>query len=412
MARARRTVRAFVAGLAAALAVACGVGAEDDTGAERTAEDEVAETLADQNAPLLVKDPRTLVALEQRGFALSRVLGVDDATDSSTSTEALLASKAYASIVNTVQFDLDMLRRQDPRSGVGVDFPHRQFDPTWLKSRQARFELVAVVNRLDRKHVGDGCGELRLVYRLAYTAPRSESRLPMTINVVIPQRDDGNGCRTVAKRWLDARSGSPAALLAGPLKDPAPVQQYEINFQAVRWPSNERREMGGHADYILRVFQPTEDGARMAPLENTPRTDLSAEEREELRGWIREHLDEIDDGTVVPEKSLATQARSVGPRGLARMANRAYAQLFADAEAAFGDLPLAETKQLKSGRPCHLVGSQVASPTGCAARTAPTTRSVRSRARRSAASSPPPRASRSASAITDRSRSASPRRTR
>src|SRR5204862_135612 len=114
----------------------------------------------------------------------------------------------------------------------------------------------------------------------------------MTVNVVYPQEDDGQACASVAKRWLAAKSGTADAPVAGPLGDLARPKQIEVNVQAPRWPSNARPEMGGHAEYILRVFRWTPGGAEASPLENTPRTDLDEAAREELRGWIRSHLAE------------------------------------------------------------------------------------------------------------------------
>jgi hypothetical protein len=316
----------IIAGLTAAVLVACSAAPS-----ETTAADEIAESLADDNAPLLVKDPRTLVGLEERGLSLAGVLGTPGATGADLATNG-----AYDRIVATIAFDLKRLRMADPRSGVGVDFPHRQLDPEWLRSRQSRFELVAVVNRLDRMHAG-GCGEMRLIYRLAYRAPRSESRLPVTFNVIFPQTGD---CKDLAQRWL--RTGpTAAALLDGPLASLPRWERIEIDYQAVRWPSNERRDMGGHAEYILRAFRRTADSVEQAPLENTPRTNLSEDDKEELRSWIRDHIGAIDEGTaIVPEKFLATHALSVGPHGLARAANRSFSQLFPDANAAFGDVAM------------------------------------------------------------------------
>jgi hypothetical protein len=335
-----RHLRSIFVGLAASAIVACSSSPDDPTASTAEA---VAETLADQDAPLLVKDPRTLVELESRGLGLHTVLGVKG-----TTAHDLAASPAYERIVDTIDFDLQRLRAHDPQSGPGIEFAHRQLDPKWLTSVESRFELVAVVNRLDRMHAG-GCGELRLIYRLAYTATRTASRLPMTVNVVFPQPDDGAHCASVAQRWLDAASGTADALMGGPLSHLSPIKQIEVDAQAVRWPSNERPEMGGHAEYILRVFRPAGENVEPAPLENTPRADLSDADREELRGWIREHLDQIDDGTaIMPEKFASTQAISVGPRGLARTANKTFAQLFKDPASAFGDLPLSTTKQTTS----------------------------------------------------------------
>jgi hypothetical protein len=339
MTRSFSFVRSVIVGLAAVGAIACG-SADPLDGVGAAGADESA---AASDPSLLVDDPGTLQDLETRGLGFASVLGT-----TGTTAEGLLASPAYARIAATVDHDLRTVHATDPASGIGVEFGHRLFDASWLRSPQARFELVAVVNRLDRKHVG-GCGELRLVYRLAYTSSRSASRLPMTVNVVYPQPDDHAGCSSVAQRWLDAKSGTADALLAGPLATLSPIKQIEINFQASRWPSNLRPDMGGQSEYILRVFRPTADAVEQVPLENTPRTDLAPADRDELRGWIRDHLAEIDDGTaIVPDKFLATQATSVAPRGLARTANRAYTQLFADGASAFGDLDFSQTTQIKS----------------------------------------------------------------
>jgi hypothetical protein len=304
-----------------ALASACAKSG-DSLGAS---ENDVAEELADDRAPVLVKDPRTLVALEDAGFSFSKVVG----------------DAKFRPIADTLTQDIDLLKRQDPKAGVGVEYAHRLFDTRWFSSNETRFELVAVVNRLDRKHVS-GCGEFRLIYRLAYTAKRTASRLPMTVNVVFPQPDDGHACQTVAQRWLDVKAGPPLANLP-------PIASIEVNLQSVRWPSNERPEFGGHAEYILRVFHVDADAITPALLENTPRSNLDDAERTELQAWVGENLSKIDDGTaLVPEKFLASKATSVGPAGGARDANRPWSRLFPDGTAAFGGLPFGDTQQLKS----------------------------------------------------------------
>ena len=83
-----------------------------------------------------------------------------------------------------------------------MKFTHRGFDPAWLSSSAVRLELVAVVNRIDRRVFHPGtCGELRFVYRAAYQAPDKDwfsSRLPLTVNV-------GSSCPTTASAARDAR---------------------------------------------------------------------------------------------------------------------------------------------------------------------------------------------------------------
>lgn len=323
-------MRKLHVGLVALLLGAAACASTSNPVTTGSAEDEIAEELADEQASLFVKDPRTLMALEERGLAFADVVGI--------------GSPAYDAIASTITEDLRILRLKDRKSGVGFDFPHRQFDPAWLHAKESRFELVGLVNRTDRQYAG-GCGELRLIYRLAYTGSVSASRLPMTMNVVFPQADDGAQCSTVAKRWLDAARGTPELLLAGPLAGLPAKARIEINLQAVRWPSNERPDMGGQAEYILRVFSVNAAGATPVPLENTPRTDLSPDERKELARWVGTHLDEIDRGTaLVPEKFLAEKAIAVGPIGIARLANRPWHQLYENKT--FAKLALPGTKQL------------------------------------------------------------------
>jgi hypothetical protein len=322
------------------LSIVPGVACTTESGSPVTSADDVAEELADDRAPVLVKDPRTLVQLEEAGFSFSKVV----------------TTAQMKPITDALTQDLDLMKRQDPKAGVGVENPHRLFDKRWFSSSQTRYELVGVVNRLDRAtaraatNPGAGnCGELRLIYRLAYTAKRTASRLPMTVNVVFPQADDGQACQTVAQKWLDAKSGTADALAKGPLAALPPIGSIEVNLQSARWPSNERPEFGGHAEYILRVFRAEGATVVSVPLENTPRSNLAESEVAELKQWVADNVAAIDDGTaIVPEKFLASKAISIGPAGGARDANRPWTRLFPDATAAFGALPLGETQQVAS----------------------------------------------------------------
>ncbi|MGY4482522.1 hypothetical protein ACVWWR_001713 [Bradyrhizobium sp. LM3.2] len=103
--------------------------------------------------------------------------------------------------------------------GVGEGFDVQLFDRANLKSRDTRFVLAGIVNRMDRAYVAeDSCGEIRLIYRLVRfeTKPdgtRAARRLPMTLNLVMKARDarqtDGSGkpvtCAegraTLARQW-------------------------------------------------------------------------------------------------------------------------------------------------------------------------------------------------------------------
>lgn len=220
----------------------------------------------------------------------------------------------------------------------------RAFDVRWLRSPYASFHLIGVVNRLDRRDFVGGCGEIRLVYRLAYQMPSGEdrvgSRLPFVVNVVLGVDDDGEDCASVARRQVDAPSDpkEQAAWLAspeGPLAG-ASLRQVELNAQVVRWPAGFETEFGGQAIYLLTVT--ALEGEAQAPvavartLENTVDTARllgDAKARDALAAWIAANLDDIDAGAYrIPEPFLATRALSYSTLGVNRRANKPFASLF------------------------------------------------------------------------------------
>lgn len=306
------------------------------------------EPIATPAPVVIVRDPQRLAALEREGLGFASVAFGQTATDNA----GLAADPYYGSLARAVGRELAAIARADAKAGVGLRHLHRLFDVRWLSSPRAWFELVAIVNRVDRRVFHPGtCGETRLVYRLAHrAAPKKgaeiRSRLPMTVNVVFFQPDDGAGCRDVASSWRDD------ALREGPLAPErlalARLKSIEIDVQSQRWPSTIRPDLAGHAGYLLQVFGRDEQARAMVaqPLENTidaERLRTHKAERDELLAWLREPatLAAIDRGTVVvPTKFLATRVESVTPRGLARRSNRPYAQTFAASD--FADLPLSE----------------------------------------------------------------------
>ncbi|HET6584659.1 MAG TPA: hypothetical protein VFG69_14470 [Nannocystaceae bacterium] len=326
------------------------------------ARDEPAEPAA-ATAPLgtpivLVTDPAALAMVEAAGWSLAAAgFGIAAAENA-----VLARDPHWRSIVRTITDDVAALADGDAKAGVGLRFTHRLFDVRWLESERAWFELVGVVNRIDRRVFHPGtCGETRLVYRLAHRATqvRQEvrSRLPMTVNVVLWQADDGQGCRTVAQRWL-APEGADVAqhLLAddGPLaaarRGVAGLESIEIDVQTSRWPGTIRPDLGGHATYLLRVFH--RDAKRMtaAPLENTPDVAKilgSKRASEQLMEWLRAPatLDAIDRGTAkLPDELSARSSESFTPRGLARLGNRPFSQLLVARQLA--ELPLADRESI------------------------------------------------------------------
>jgi hypothetical protein len=316
---------------------------------------------------VLVTAPAALQALERGPGQLgTRLLGRPLET-----TRALAGDPLYRGWIAGLRADLAARQRRDSKSGVGMKFAHRLFDGAWLDSPLTRFELVAVANRLDRRAFhAERCGETRLVYRLAYTTSRRgrtiTSRLPMTVNVVYfqPPEPKHDACRVAARRWVPPKPLEGEALAAwltstdGPLAperlDVASLKSVEVNLQQMRWPSTVRPDMGGHAEYLLRVFHLDPSRRRLvpAPLENTPdvaRLERDPKARAALRAWARDpkNLAAIDAGTaVLPDELSATSAISVSPRGLARLANRPFARVLP--AAALADLPLEKTTNVRT----------------------------------------------------------------
>lgn len=334
--------------LLGAAAGAVGACSSDDDESMPAEDDLVSLSLPDKVPSVLLKEPGLMARLEAK-FPLTRFVGGSGKAGS----EMFASSKRYQSMQQTVASDTGSVDASDPAAGVGLAYSHRLFDANWLKSPNTRFELVGITNRLDLRHQALGkCGEVHFIYRLAYTtnendpSKRVDSRLPFTINVLVPQGDDGTGCKATANAWI-AAAGKEAGLLAGPLKNVAAAARVEINYQLVRWPSTVRPDMGGHAEYELRAFRVDADKLTSIPLEDTPRISLSASEKAELRTWIKNNVAAIDEGTArIPEKFLDTSVRSVSPRGAAREANHRFETLFGDDK--FADLSLSSTKNLQS----------------------------------------------------------------
>ncbi|MGJ7533620.1 MULTISPECIES: hypothetical protein [unclassified Variovorax] len=304
---------------------------------------------------LLVTSPAALQAAERSGASFAHWTGEAPGSDSIATNQALMRSPAWRSIAEPLGASLAGIQRRDRQAGVGISkYPHRLFDARWLASPDAFFELVGVANRMDRRPFQSGaCGETRLVYRLAYRTAAMQSRLPMTVNVELrgDAPDADGSCASTAKRWqppqasmTDEATGRWLVSADGPLAPQrlalARIAQVTTNLQSVRWPSAVRPDLGGHAEYMLRAFRWNAGAKRfdVAPLENTPdiaKLKANAPLRKELQQWLQQpaNLRALDEATLqIPEKFLATEAVSVAPRGLERLANRPFEQLFAPGE--------------------------------------------------------------------------------
>ena len=118
---------------------------------------------------------------------------------------------ALRSLFVTLQGDVATAARPYPLARVTSVDGFRLFDAHWLDSKEMRFALTGVFNRLDRRPFYAGsCGEARFVYRLGYSTLQGgaamASRLPMTLNVVF--WIDGAGDEKLlaaARAWQSSR---------------------------------------------------------------------------------------------------------------------------------------------------------------------------------------------------------------
>lgn len=326
-----------------------------------------------------ILDPSALAALESRGFGLGEVV-----TGARATTTEELARTSLAAVLETAEADVQAVLAEHPTALVSSVLGTRLFDRRWLRSPEMRFELIGVFERLDRRAFQPGtCGEVRLVYRLAYTTRQAgapmHGRLPMTVNVVflvpedptIARPDAAAGlpeptaarqsatprCSSAALAWRVPTTVDGATEVAGWLADRGglsaarragwTLKSVETNLQTVRVQSTAHASMAGHVEYAMRVFQPT-DAAHgsfvAAPMENqldVPRLAADPALRAELVALLRapRTLRAIDEGTLrLPDRFLARGARSIAPRGLDRPFNRPFRQVLRDADLAELDL--------------------------------------------------------------------------
>ncbi|TQF33706.1 hypothetical protein [Bradyrhizobium sp. UNPA324] len=272
-------------------------------------------------------------------LTISRLLAPERKADGPLTTDRLFASMPQLKDILPAidaEFERYIIRRKGAYPtetiGVGEGFDVQLFDRANLTSRDTRFVLAGIVNRMDRGYVSEeSCGEIRLIYRLARfdgkpDGGKAAARLPMTFNLVMKARDprqtDGNGkpiaCADIARRWLD--NGNWQELIGSP--DDAMLDRIETNIQISVAPKSALHDF--RSDYLLKVFK--YDAALKtfaeAVLENQiDRDRLLADGalRRDFKDWLLapENLREFDRGTVlIPEKFLAKAAVVPTPAGL------------------------------------------------------------------------------------------------
>lgn len=309
-------------------------------------------------AGLALTDPDVMEDLERRGFSLAAMFtpGWSRTDPPQTVRNDKLAEMrgGLGTVLTLLKADIAAYRPVSVVRPGGTIVSGSRIDTFYFTSPFARFELVGVVNRMDRAFrdpldaTGQPahCGEVRLIYRLAYKGQTADgpimSRLPVTFNLVLHAKPAGStlGCSEIAKRWMAsgtksrdrawlASAASPIALI-----HPDQIDRLEINMQIMRWAASDAPRFGGHAEYLLRVFKwkPQSRVFERQKLEGQIDRALLADSQKlaALRAWLLEpgNVRKLDIGTlVIPDAYLAYQAFSVAPGGASRSRNRPFDNL-------------------------------------------------------------------------------------
>ena len=299
-----------------------------------------------------ITDPLGLRELDRGRLGLGGVVLPMRASSTPLTNSQVFALPSMAPVRNALDDEFDRYIARHKASlpnetiGVGTSFDFQLFDRKLLYSRDSRFVLAGIVNRMDRAYLSEAnCGEIRLIYRLIRTsAPETgenaiSPRLPMTLNVVLKARTDnaidGSGvkitCAEIARRWLAfGESTLTGVELAqkltskdGPLGliRPENIDRIETNLQIAHAPKSAVRDF--RTDYLLKVFDYNAQSGTFeeAPLENQiDRERIFADEalKRDFKAWLLDsgHFGELDRGTIlIPKKFLARSAIAATPVG-------------------------------------------------------------------------------------------------
>jgi hypothetical protein len=300
-------------------------------------------------------DPQGLRELDRGMLGLSRVILPMQSSNVPLTGSELFALPSMAPVRKALDDEFDRYIARHKASlpnetiGVGTAFDFQLFDRTQLYSRDSRFVLAGIVNRMDRAYLSAAnCGEIRLIYRLVRTGAPAigenevSPRLPMTLNIVLKARGDNaideNGaaitCSEIARRWLAAGDSELAgtALVEkltskdGPLAPVWPeiidrIDRIETNLQIAHAPKSAIRDF--RTDYLMKVFDYKSQSGTFeeAPLENQiDRERILGDQglKRDFKAWLLDstHFSELDRGTIlIPEKFLARRAIAPTPVG-------------------------------------------------------------------------------------------------
>jgi hypothetical protein len=303
---------------------------------------------AASDAPLergtAIIDPDALRELDRGRFGLTRIMMPARSADAPLTNAQLFALPSMAQVATALDADVARYVERHKANlpnesiGVGAGFAFQLFDRAQLYSADTRFVLSGIVNRMDRAYAApENCGEIRLIYRLTQTnaAVIGEAavtpRLPMTLNVVLRAKADGEAisCAEIARRWLAAGSlTATGAELAGTLTAPGGaldsvrpenIDRIETNVQIAHAPKSAVREF--RTDYLMKVFKYDAGAFVESPLQDQIDRELLLKDdtlAREFKTWLLapEHFSEFDRGTVlIPDKFLAKSAIAPTPTG-------------------------------------------------------------------------------------------------
>lgn len=316
---------------------------------------------------LVIRDPFVLEQLENKGLSLSQLLAINEQSnekinDSSNITldQLYKTSSAYKQVADIIRADLNELLVEENKNsklnkvGVGMTFSKRLLDPNWFISPYAKFELVGLINRIDRASFDvNTCGETRLIYRLSYTSKiNNYSRLPVTFMLKFTNKTNNNetsshnssACLPIAKQWTYPKEISSNAELLQWIINEGPAKSVlnslpksiEMNLQALRIPSKARADLAGHGTYLLRGFQFDSNKKLIEEkLENTPdvKKILSSGLKKEFLQQFEntDFINRLSEGILkLDDKYLATKVWSYSPYGIARKENRLFDQFITE----------------------------------------------------------------------------------
>ncbi|RWC93353.1 MAG: hypothetical protein EOS32_22205 [Mesorhizobium sp.] len=324
------------------------------------------------DSSVAVTDPATLQALERGGLSISRLLGPAIGLTRDVDNRGLFSVRALTPVRNAVKQEIadEPAASPDPYvAGLAKSKDTSQkFNPKYIDDNGSTLDLTGVVNRLDRGYLGHTeCGEIRLIYRFHYSVEeklgeRVSSRLPLTMSLVFnakptaatgraskdrPRAADGS-CADVARRWLAAggKDLAPEQLaawlrsdegpLSGAMLNSSQIMRLELNMQVLRLSASTRRDFGGHAEYLLKIFKwdPATATFQESRMENQIDRKTVLADRQAFAKWLLtdRNIYDLDRGRlIVDDKFLATSAVSVAPGGMARSQNNIAYGLLDDA---------------------------------------------------------------------------------